>query len=84
MRSLEGAIRDVRYQNTVNEWSDDWPARCPREAATLVIERDDGTVYYSFNYANAHSKEPFSLLLGTRRHEGLTQITKFHLKFGST
>ncbi len=80
---MEGAIRDVWCVNTVNEWSDDWPARCPREAATQVMIRRDGTVDYRFNYTNAHSKELFSLVLGTRHHEGRTQITKFRLKFSS-
>ncbi len=82
VHSLEEAIRDVRYQNS--EWRG-WPERCPREAATQVTDRDDGTVCYRFDYINAHSGEPFSLLLGTRSHnecEGL-QIVKFRLTFGS-
>jgi hypothetical protein len=81
--NLEGAIRDVRYEETADEWSDNWPTRCPREAATQATERDDGTVEHRFDYTNANSKEPFSLLLGTRHHEGRTRISKFHLKFGS-
>ncbi len=87
VRSLEGAIQDVRYESPFGFYHNGWPARCPTEAATQVTERDDGTVDYRFDYTNAHSKEPFSLLLlllGTRRYEGYTCIGKFHLKFGST
>jgi hypothetical protein len=66
-------------------WEDvNWPARCPREAAAQVTERDDGTVDYRFDYTNAHSGELFSLLLGVHRHEGCPLIYKYHLKFGST
>ncbi len=53
-------------------------------AASQIIEREDGTGEHRFDYANAHSKEPFSLLLGIRSLKGRTQIAKFHLKFGST
>jgi hypothetical protein len=81
VHSLEEAIRDVRCKYI---WEDvNWPARCPREAATQVTERDDGTVDYRFDYINVHSKEPFSLLLEIHRHEGRTPIHKFHFKFGS-
>ncbi len=81
---MEGAIRDVRFENADNGWSADCPARCPREAATQVTERDDGTVEHRFDYTNSHSKEPFSLLLGTRHHDGRTLISKFYLTFDST
>ncbi len=85
MHSLEEAIRDVRYEEHANGWSNDWPARCPREAAAQVMRNGDGTVDYRFDYTNAHSKEPFSLLLlGTRRIKGYTWIGNFRLKFGST
>ncbi len=85
--SLEGAIRDVRCVNPYNYadiWTN-WPARCPREAATQVTERDDGSVDYHFNYSNAHSGEVFSVLLVLVAHsdEGRTKIHRFELKFGS-
>ncbi len=57
VRSLEGAIQDVRYESPFGFYHNGWPARCPTEAATQVTERDDGMVDYRFDYTNAHSKE---------------------------
>ncbi len=83
MHSLEGAIRDVRYETEMRR--DDWPARCPRDAATQVTPKGDGMVDYRFDFTNAHSEEPFSLLLKTRRYDECERvlIVKFHLTFGS-
>ncbi len=73
----------MRCKKTVDELSDNWPARCPREAATQVTERDDGTVVHRFDYTNAHSGEAFSLVLETRSEERGMLIRRFKLAFGS-
>jgi hypothetical protein len=70
----------VRLENTnhggENGWSTNWPIRFPpRKTATQVTKRGDGTVDYLFNYANAHTGEPFSLLLGISHYDDRMMLT---------